>query len=197
MGMYILCPYFRAERKKSITCEDTIRSYCTYKEKKEILMQYCSESWKECPYARKMNSIYSLDIPTEQIKEKIMKNKIEAMDREINDLMRRNGKLAKKVEDLKGKIADMNDIASKNHEMYKESLEKKTSLLKAKDEQIKWLESLASAFLVVAYGEDTREVSISKEKILKLMTQYQMSYKPTEDGQAFIFSFGKVKGEKS
>ena len=197
MGIYVLCPYWKKEHKRSISCEDTIRAYPTSKDKQRWIKKYCTSKWKECPYAGKLEDIYSLDIPYPKLKEKIMENKIEQMDKEINKLMRENGQLKRKLKVYEEQIKERDYVAEKNHEMYMKSLKNKDSLLKAKDKEVEWLESFAAAFLVVAYGEDTREVSMPKEKILKLMTQYQMSYKPTEDGQAFIFSFGKVKGEKS
>ena len=197
MGIYILCPYYKRDRKRSITCEDTIRLYPTPKEKNAVIKRHCASSWKSCPYASKMESVYSLDLPYEEIKEKIMENRIEEMEKEINKLMRENGQLQRKIKVYEEQIKERDYCAEKNHEMYMKDRRNKESLLAAKDKEIEWLESFAAAFLVVAYGEDTREVSMPKEKILKLMTQYQMSYKPTEDGQAFVFTFGKVKGEKS
>lgn len=194
MGLYIICPYYKRDRKKSITCEDTIRSYETITDKKKVLNSYCSASWKQCPYAKRMNDIYSLDMPFEKIKEKIMKNKIEQQDKEINKLMRENGQLKKKVDKFQAEIKRRDEVEKKNHEMYRESLERKESLLKAKDENIKRLESLASAFLVIAYGNDTREIHISKDKIAKLMTEFQLSYKIDEDGMGFTFCVDKVKG---
>ena len=196
MGLYILCPYYKRDRKKSITCEDTIRSYETLTEKKKVLNSYCSASWKQCPYAKRMNDIYSLDMPSEKVKEKIMNNQIEQQKKEINKLMRENGQLKKKVEKYEAEIKRRDEVEKKNHEMYRESLGRKESLIKAKDENIKWLESLASAFLAVAYGKDTREIHISKDKIAKLMTEYQLSYKIDEDGMAFTFYVDKVKGDQ-
>lgn len=126
-----------------------------------------------------------------------MENTIESMKKEINNLMRENGQLMKKVEVLKDQIDDRDKTAEKNHEMYMKSLKNKDSLIKAKDEQIKWLESLASAFLVVAYGEDIRQVTISKEKLLKLMTEYKLTFEVTPEDDGFIFNFEHIKGEKS
>lgn len=197
MGLYILCPYFRRERKLSITCEDTIRSYPSSREKNKVLKTYCSDSWKGCPFASRLERIYAKDLTDKELKENIMENTIEQQKTEINKLMRENGQLKKKVETLKKQIEDRDEVAAKNHEMYMKSLKRKDELLKAKDEQTKWLESLAAAFLVVAYGNDTREVTMSKDKILKLMTEYHLSYYPAEDGESFKFSFEHITGAKS
>lgn len=186
----IKCPYYKRERKKSITCEDTVRRYSDKTEKKKIIKTFCSSRWKECPYADALNRIYDMDIPEDELKEKIMEHTIEEMKKEINKLMRENGRLTKKIEVLEEQIADRDRVATKNHEMYMKTLKTKESLLKAKDEQTKWLESFASAFLVVAYGEDTREVRMSKEKVLKLMTSYSLSYRLEPDEETWVFEIG-------
>lgn len=196
MGMYILCPYFKRERKRSITCEDTIRLYPTVGEKRMILKTYCTSGWKRCPFASALERIYQEDIPENKTKEKIMEHKIDEMNKEINKLMRENGQLNKKLEVLKEQIADRDRVAEKNHEMYMKSLKTKESLLKAKDEQIKWLESFASAFLVVAYGEDAREVKMSKEKVLKLMTTYTLQYRHDPEEDTWVFEVESHKKEK-
>ena len=175
MGLIILCPYFKRERKKSITCEDTIRSYQSKADKNRQLKAHCSSEWESCPYASRMESIWALDLPEDVIKEKIMENTLESMKKEINNLMRENGQLMKKVDKLKDDIKKKDDIAKTNHEMYRSSLENKDKLIKAKDQHIEWLESFASAFLVVAYGEDATEIRLKQEDVLKLMTQYKLT----------------------
>lgn len=187
MTMYILCPYFKRERKKSISCEDTIRSFYEPGEKSMMLKKYCSADWKKCPYASAMERIWASDLPDETIKEKIMENQIEQMKKEINKLMRENGQLSRKVKVYEEQIAERDKVAEKNHEMYMKSLKTKESLLKAKDEQIKWLESFASAFLVVAYGEKTKEIRISKERVLQLMTGYTMKYRLDPEEDTWVF----------
>lgn len=187
MAMYILCPYFKRERKKSISCEDTIRSFYEPGEKSMMLKKYCSADWKKCPYASAMERIWASDLPDETIKEKIMENQIEQMKKEINKLMRENGQLSRKVKVYEEQIAERDKVAEKNHEMYMKSLKTKESLLKAKDEQIKWLESFASAFLVVAYGEKTKEIRISKERVLQLMTGYTMKYRLDPEEDTWVF----------
>lgn len=193
----ILCPYYIRERKKSITCEDTIRRYPDKAEKRRIIKGFCSSRWKECPYASALNRIYEMDIPEHKLKEKIMENQIEEMKKEIHKLMRENGQLGKKLEVLKGQIADRDKVAEKNHEMYMKTLKNKETLLKAKDEQIKWLESFASAFLVVAYGEDAREIRISKERVFQLMTGYTLSYRLDTENDTWVFEIGHEKGEEN
>ena len=195
MGMYILCPYFKRERKKSITCEDTIRSYPTLKDKRDILNDYCASEWKRCPFASALEHIYN-HTPENQLKEKIMENKIKQMEAEINRLMRENGQLQKKNEVLQQQIKDRDHIAEKNHKMYMKQIKNKEALLLAKDKQIEWLESFAAAFLIVAYGEDVREIKMSQDKILKLMTEYKLEMKHDPETGDWIFNVSVSEKEK-
>ena len=197
METYIMCPYFKRERKKSITCEDTIRHYPTLSEKRKVIKTMCMRNWKSCPYASAMERIWASDLPDETIKERIMENQIEQMKKEINKLMRENGQLSRKVKVYEEQIAERDKVAEKNHEMYMKSLKTKESLLKAKDEQIKWLESFASAFLVVAYGKDAREVRMPKSDVLKLMTSYTLQYRLDPEEDTWVFEIGKAEDHES
>lgn len=174
MGMIILCPYFKRERKKSITCEDTIRHYVTKAEKNAVLKTYCSAEWRSCPYASAMESIWALDLPEDQIKEKIMENTIEAMKKEINNLMRENGQLMSRIDKLKKDVEWRDEVGKSNYDMYRESLEKKDALLRSKDSYIKWIESFASAFLLISYGKDNKVIRLTQEEVLTMMTHYNL-----------------------
>lgn len=193
MESYVLCPYFKRERKNSITCEDTIRHYPSRDDKLRFMDAYCYSSWKKCPYASLMDHIYNQDISLNKIKEQIMDNKIVQMEKEINKLMSENGKLKRKVTTYENQIKERDKVAEKNHNMYRKSLGKKDALLQAKDKEIKWLESFAAAFLVVAYGADNRQIKMSKEKVDKLMHMYALNIQVDEDG-AFVFDI--LKNEK-
>lgn len=193
MESYVVCPYFIRERKLSITCEDTIRHYPSLEAKLKQMDAYCYTSWKGCPFASKLDRIYNQDIPYEKIKEQIMENKIEEQAKEINKLMSENGKLKRKVETLKSQIEERDKVAEKNHEMYMKSLRRKEDLMKAKNEQIKWLESFAAAFLAIAYEPNTKQIKMSKEKVSKLMHKYALNIQVAEDGS---FVFDVLENEK-
>ena len=127
-----------------------------------------------------------------------MKNKIEQQSEEIKKLMRKNGQLEKELKVLKEQIEDRDRVAEKNHEMYVKSLKTKDSLLEAKNKNIEWLESFAAAFLAVAYGDNTREIRMSKDKILKLMTEYKLTYEYDGEANAWVFKIDKnVEGKES
>lgn len=187
MAMYILCPYFKRERKKSISCEDTIRSFYGPGEKSMMLKKYCSADWKKCPFAERMNDIYSQDKPQSVIKEKIMENKIEQQSEEIKKLMRKNGQLERKLKDLESEKQQLQE----NFDKKVQEVRDRDRTIIRKDELIQWLESFAAAFLVVAYGEHTREVRMSRDKVMKLMTEYKLAYKLDDETGAWIFQIDK------
>ena len=110
--------------------------------------------------------------------------------------MRENGQLQKKNEVLQQQIKDRDHIAEKNHKMYMKQIKNKEALLLAKDKQIEWLESFAAAFLIVAYGEDVREIKMSQDKILKLMTEYKLEMKHDPETGDWIFNVSVSEKEK-
>lgn len=192
--MYILCPYFKRERKKSISCEDTIRSFYGPGEKSMILKKYCSADWKKCPFAERMNDIYSQDKPLSVIKENIMKNKIEQQSEEIKKLMRKNGQLERKLKDLESEKQQLQE----NFDKKVQEVRERDKTIANKGSLIEWLESLAAAFLVVAYGENTREIRMSSEKVSKLMTDFKLKYRLDEETGDRIFQIDKnIEGKES
>ena len=192
MAMLILCPYFKRERKKSISCEDTIRSFYKPGEKSMMLRTYCSADWKKCPFAERMNRIYNQDEPYSIIKENIMKNKIEQQSEEIKKLMRRNGQLERELKDLESEKQQLQE----NFDNKVQEIRDRDRTIIRKDELIQWLESFAAAFLVVAYGEQTREVRMSRDKVMKLMTEYKLAYKLDDETGAWIFQIDKKPERK-
>ena len=201
MGLYILCPYYVRDRNLSISCEDTIRCYPNRKSKNRVLYGYCASDWERCPYANRLNTIYALDIPEEIMEELKMENTIEEQKTEINKLMRENGQLKKKIKKLESNIKDREDVAKSNYDTYQKSyreLEQARETIKAQDELIKWLNSFASAFMVIAYGEDTEKVTIPREKIFKLQTEYQMWCEEGKDDEAgsIVFHFEHIKDKE-
>lgn len=218
MGNYILCPYYKKDHRRSITCEDTIRLYPSAKEKGKVLKRLCSSEWKSCPYADTMEKIYASSDDHTEVKEKLMENIIEEQKKEINKLMRENGQLTKKIEVLKKQLDDRDHTAEKSHGTYMKSLKtkdkeigqlkenldnkikensEKLRLLEAKDKHIKWLESFASAFLIVAYGEDAREIRMTSDKVLKMMTEFSLEQRFDTENDTWIFTVSRNNNDKN
>lgn len=58
MPRYTLCPYYIDENKKTISCEDIIRRFATYRSKNKWMNKYCDKEWKGCPYAQALDVMY-------------------------------------------------------------------------------------------------------------------------------------------
>ena len=54
----VQCPYFIHEKNRSITCEDTARTYKDEDEKEAWMGCYCDKRWRECRYARDLDIMY-------------------------------------------------------------------------------------------------------------------------------------------
>lgn len=119
-----LCPFFRDEKKKSISCEDVFRSFSTADRKIMWMEIYCDEwDWVKCPYAVDLNEMYEriskgADMETEQ-----MKQKIEAMKKELRHkatlLGRADKRLEAKDEEIKELRRKNKDLDEKRREEFK------------------------------------------------------------------------------
>ena len=180
MKHYIKCPYYKSHKKLSITCEDAVHHYSEEGVEKQIV-KYCENDWHSCKYAESLEKLYESTKP-EDFKMKHYRLEVESLKKEVQKLISKNGVLEQKV-----KL--MTEIAKDNHEMYKDSLDKKQKMADAYASQARWTESLAAAFLTIAYDLGTKVdvVEISKDEISKLMQAYKLQITQTEDGKAFRF----------
>lgn len=58
MGRFALCPYYRSEKRLSISCEDTVRQFYSKSEKMKRLREHCDSNWKACQHAAALNELY-------------------------------------------------------------------------------------------------------------------------------------------
>ena len=184
MNHYILCPYYKSHRNYSITCEDAIHYFSKDGVEKQF-EKYCDSDWHSCKYAQALEALYT-NTPPDKFKEEHIKLEAESLRKEIQKLISKIGILEKRVE-------LMTRIAKDNQEMYQNSLEQKQKVADAYAAQARWTESLASAFLTVAYGLGTKVdvVEISKDEISRLMQAYKLQITQTEDGKVFRFKVEK------
>ena len=118
-----LCPYYKDEKNKSISCEDVFRRFATLKKKYAHMDTYCCKDWQSCEYAAELNAMYEriekgADMDLEQTKQKLAAaqkelrynatllgradRRIEAKEAEIKDLRRKNRELEeKRLEEFK------------------------------------------------------------------------------------------------
>ena len=91
-GHYTLCPYYRDEKNKSISCDDVCRTFRYPIQKKRWMEDYCDKAWQDCPHAKRLNEMYDriergADMTTEELK---LKN--EELDKELKKVKSMYGK---------------------------------------------------------------------------------------------------------
>jgi hypothetical protein len=99
MPRYTLCPYYKDENKKSISCEDAIRRFDALNSKWSWMDKYCDKNWQDCPYAVALTQAYE---KYEEGDGRALENeKIKALQRELKGALSRQGRLEKKVDELR------------------------------------------------------------------------------------------------
>lgn len=117
---YVICPYFKNEFNKCISCEDVRRSFCSHSEKHMWMKMYCdSWEWEKCPYAVDMAEAYYRH---ERGDDKALENeKIKALEKENRGLSTKLGRAEKQIERMKKKIDELRAVnqsfIGKNDEM--------------------------------------------------------------------------------
>ena len=127
MGYYILCPYYRSEKKLTISCEDSLHIFYNYEDKKKWLKVYCAENWCHCEFAQAMEEIYRLedDMSDWMKKAKLEERKAKAATVELKNLNREHGK----------RVAELNDLTRRRNAERKAA----EHIMGVKDKQIKKL----------------------------------------------------------
>lgn len=103
------CPFYKDEKNKSISCEDTYHVFSDVDEKYAWMDMYCDEwDWQKCPYAIDLTEAYAR---LEKGDEKALENqKIEAMQREMKSLSSKLGRAEKRVKRQQKKIDELRAI---------------------------------------------------------------------------------------
>lgn len=104
-----LCPFYKDEKNKSISCEDVYRSFPSVKKKYAWMDMYCDEwDWMKCPYAVDLNEAYArLEKGDNKALEK---HEIEALKKELRSISTKLGKAEKRIERQQRKIDDLRTV---------------------------------------------------------------------------------------
>lgn len=89
-GRYTVCPFYRDHKKKSISCEDCVRTFEDRQRKDEWMDRYCDLDWKMCPYSKALWQVYEDMERGDDMA--YAKHKIEALETEIRSLKTLLGK---------------------------------------------------------------------------------------------------------
>ena len=103
-----ICPYYRADNYKSITCEDTYRILRDERQKKAWTGMYCdSWDWMRCPYAVGMTEAYERlekgdKDAVENHENEALKNELKKISIKLGIAEKRNRRQQKKIDELRG-----------------------------------------------------------------------------------------------
>ena len=104
-GRITVCPFYRDEKNKSISCEDVYRTFRYLKQKNEWMDRYCDADWEHCPYAKKLNEMY--DRIEEGDEDAEMEHKIEALEKELRSVKSMLGKAENRLKAKDEMIKDL------------------------------------------------------------------------------------------
>lgn len=104
-----LCPFYKDEKNKSISCEDVYRSFPSVKKKYAWMDMYCDEwDWMRCPYAVDLNEAYARLEKGD--KKALEKHEIEALRKELKSISTKLGRAEKRIERQQRKIDELRHI---------------------------------------------------------------------------------------
>lgn len=175
----IVCPYYVANKKTSITCEDCVREFYTPEERKRQESDYCAGEWERCQYARKLSEFYDWTEwmhPSARYEQQL-KFWNESKANEITRIKRRLSK-----EKSKGEQAQR-DVYALKHQLQVAKREKDTIHKRAVEsemiyrEKLKGLEALAG-MLCEQWGIE----EFSLKAVQDFRRQYKAFHTISEDG---------------
>lgn len=104
-----LCPFYKDEKNKSISCEDVYRSFPSVKKKYAWMDMYCDEwNWMRCPYAVDLNEAYARLEKGD--KKALEKHEIEALRKELKSISTKLGRAEKRIERQQKKIDQLRAV---------------------------------------------------------------------------------------
>ena len=197
---YVLCPYFVANKKTAITCEDCIREFFTKDERKKQEKKFCAGNWQECKYAKALSEFYERTehLPADARYNQRLKFCNDAKAAEITRIKRHYTKQQNRKAKAEVNVRDQkNAIYALKHrigtlEREKEQIRKKaieSELINR--ERIKGLEALIG-LLCYTFGVDEFELA----DVQKYGREYRTAYKISDDGKRVTIHRKKQKEKK-
>lgn len=197
-----VCPFFKDEKKKSISCEDVFRSFPSCRKKEQWMDMYCDEwDWMKCPYAVDLNAMYEridkgADMETEQMKQKIeamrkelrykatllgrADKRLEAREKEIKELRRKNKALeGQKLAEYKRRRKAESDL----HDYEKNESERYFKMAKLYEDRL--------AYLIWAYCDSRLPEARVKEWAKN--KEYALSFDSKSQDLVWVVTIREVK----
>ena len=106
-GHIAICPFYRAEKNKSISCEDTFRRFKNENKRNAWATMYCdSWDWMKCPYAADLTEAYERyekgdGMALENHENEALRTELEKMSRRLGMAEKRCERQQKKIDELR------------------------------------------------------------------------------------------------
>lgn len=120
-GRYTMCPYYRDERNKSISCEDTFRRFTSKRKKFQWMSNFCDESWSECPYAKALTDLWNRIDEGADMETEMLQHKLRELQKEQKKMSSMLGKADKQAEKDKKTIKELKARAERLIQMYRKA----------------------------------------------------------------------------
>ena len=114
MPRYTLCPYYVDDNKKTISCEDVIRRFATYRSKNRHMDKFCDKDWQRCPYAVELTQMYQRIEGGADEGHEIMQHNLIALEKENKKLISLLGRYDKRIE---AKDAEIRQLRKRKKEL--------------------------------------------------------------------------------
>lgn len=136
MPRYTVCPYYVDENKKTISCEDVIRRFVTYRSKNKHMNKFCDKDWQSCPYASALSSMYQrIEDGADEDQEKLI-HSAKALEKENKKLISLLGRYDIRIET---KDAEIQHLRNKTRDL-EDSLHQEFRRRKAAETRVKEME---------------------------------------------------------
>lgn len=183
MGYCIICPFYIADKKSTISCEDTMHIFYCSSDKKKWMKGYCRNHWRQCKFAECMNEIYeSEECMSDWMKKaKIEEQKANATRRELKNL---NTEYGKRVAEYKQLLAEK--------DAYRKAAE---HIVTAKTEQINELQETIKGYKQLGEIKDTIIACLMKDleidqfdtrKVKQFRSQHDLLFSGSKDDEMTI-----------
>lgn len=129
-GHIAICPFYRAEKNKSISCEDTFRRFKNENKRNAWATMYCdSWDWMKCPYAADLTEAYERyekgdGMALENHENEALRTELEKMSRRLGMAEKRCERQQKKIDELRAvnqSLVNVNEnLTAQNKRIYKQ-----------------------------------------------------------------------------
>lgn len=177
-----ICPYYVAEGRTGITCEDCRRAFADDAEKAEWTGKYCyTWSYGSCPYAAELTKMYERIEGGAEVERTELEQQVKSLSREVNHKNSLIGKQKKRMLRMQKKIDDLRAV-NESYMRVNDSLEKQKTRYYRK---ARVAEEQLAAKNDRLYEEITKLTQIYEQRLVYLIDRYCPAGLPESEVKAW------------